>query len=94
MAVPLRMCAIGRELKPKNELIRLVKVDNKVLIDEKQKLQGRGVWICLDENCLSKLKKSKCLNRAFKCEVDEEIYAKILEKANDRKWNFKIYKLL
>ena len=85
MAVPLRMCAIGRELKPKNELIRLVKIDNKIVIDEKQKMQGRGVWICLDDGCLSKLKKSKCLNRAFKCEISDDIYSQILEMANERK---------
>lgn len=85
MAVPLRMCAVGRELRPKNELIRLVKVDNKIVIDEKQKMQGRGLWICKDEMCLSKLKKSKCLNRAFKCEIKDEVYDAILGKTHEQR---------
>ena len=79
MIVPLRMCAISREMKPKSELVRLVKINNQIVIDKKQKLQGRGVWICKDEACLSKLKKSKCLNRAFKCEIKDEVYQMIRE---------------
>ena len=85
MAVPLRMCAIGRELKPKTELIRLVKVDNKIVIDAKQKMQGRGLWICKSEECISKLKKSKCLNHAFKCEIPDSVYNEILESVNGQK---------
>lgn len=85
MADPLRMCAVGREMKPKSELIRLVKADNKIFIDTKQKMQGRGLWVCKSEECLSKLKKSKCLNRAFKCEVPENVYDEILRSANGQK---------
>ena len=87
MAIPLRMCAINREMKPKNELIRLVKIDNKIVIDFKQKLQGRGVWICKEEACISKLKKSKCLNRAFKCEIKDEVYQMIQDHIDGQQSN-------
>lgn len=85
MAVPLRMCAVGREMKPKTDLIRLVKVDGKIVVDTKQKMQGRGLWICKDMECLSKLKKSKCLNKAFKCEILDSVYDEILGSINGQK---------
>ena len=78
MAVPLRMCVVTRERKPKEQLIRLVKSGNKIFIDNKQIMPGRGVWFRKDVD-LNRLKKSKALNRAFKCEVPEDIYY-VLEK--------------
>jgi len=79
MSTPMRMCAITREMKPKSELIRLVKKDGQILVDIKQRIEGRGVWISKDENILQNLQKSRCLNRAFKCEVNNDIYKQVEE---------------
>lgn len=79
MSVPMRMCAITREMKPKTELIRLVKKDGQIMVDAKQRIQGRGVWISKDEKVLQNLRKSKCLNRAFKCEVSDDVYRQVEE---------------
>ncbi len=77
MKTPLRMCIVCRKLKPKQELIRLVKVGDKVVVDEKQKMQGRGVWISKDFEIIQRLKKTRALNRAFKCEVGVEVYDQV-----------------
>ncbi|MBQ8762160.1 MAG: YlxR family protein [Clostridia bacterium] len=77
MKNPLRMCIVNREMLPKSELVRLVKVNGKILIDKKNNIQTRGVWVCRSSECIAKLKKTKCLNRAFKCDVPEEVYKEI-----------------
>lgn len=77
--VPMRTCIACRKIKPKRELVRIVKSENGILLDRTGKLNGRGAYICEDVECLKKLKKSKGLNRAFSCEVDESVYSAIEE---------------
>ena len=74
----LRMCIVCKEMKDKSNLIRVVKTkDNNIEIDLTGKLDGRGAYICNNDGCLSKLNKSKALNKAFKMQVSEEIYNQI-----------------
>lgn len=76
----LRMCTVCRQMKPKSELIRIVKTSKgEVLIDLTQKADGRGAYVCKGE-CIEKLKKTRALNRAFKTQISDEIYDKILLK--------------
>ena len=77
--IPLRMCAVKREMLPKSELIRLVKTDNGILIDNTKKISGRGVYLKKSLDILEIAKKKKVLNRAFKCNVDDSIYKKLEE---------------
>ena len=78
----LRMCMVCREMKNKENLIRVVKNKSwEIFIDKTKKADGRGAYIC--ENCCTeKLKKLKSLNKAFKCVVPDEIYDKIITKEN------------
>lgn len=75
----LRMCLVCRQMKPKKELVRIVKTQDSISVDLTSKLNGRGAYICTDENCREMLKKSKALNRSFKCEVSNQVYDDILE---------------
>lgn len=77
--IPLRTCIVCRESKPKKELVRIVKNADGVFVDETGRANGRGAYICKSAECAEKLKKSKALSRAFKCEVDGETYDKITE---------------
>ena len=79
MAEPKRMCLITRQMKPKSELIRLVRLDGKIVVDKKQKIQQRGFYVSRDAETLKNLKKSKALNRALKCEVPESIYDEVMK---------------
>ena len=74
---PERMCVVCRQMHPKNELIRLVLVNGQVLIDETQKMQGRGVWLDKNRDCIINAEKRKTLNRAFNKDVDSQIYKKL-----------------
>ena len=78
--IPMRMCIACREMKPKREMLRVVKnADGEVFIDRKGKASGRGAYLCDREECLELLCKKKMLNRAFSCDIPAEIYQKIRE---------------
>jgi hypothetical protein len=82
----LRMCICCREMKDKKDLLRIVKdKENNLSIDLTGKKNGRGAYICRDEECLKKLKKQKCLNKAFQMNVDEIFYSQIEEEILGKK---------
>lgn len=73
--VPMRMCTACREMKPKRELVRIVKTsEGEIKLDTTGKLNGRGAYICKDKECLMKAQKINALSRAFSMNVSEEIY--------------------
>lgn len=78
--IPLRMCIACREEKEKREMLRIVKnAAGEIQLDFSGKLPGRGAYICNSEACIKKLRKYRLLNRAFSCEVREEVYTGIEE---------------
>ena len=77
--IPMRTCIACRTSKPKKELIRVVKFNDEIKLDLTGKLNGRGAYICNDQNCIAKLKKQRLLNKAFSCQVDDSVYEKIME---------------
>lgn len=77
---PLRMCIVCRNMKTKSELIRVVKnKDGEIFIDKTFKANGRGAYICANDECIKKCIKTKTLNKAFKCQIDEQTYDKLME---------------
>ena len=73
--IPMRMCVGCREMKPKKELLRVVRTpEGEVLIDPTGKKSGRGAYICASSACLAKARKQKQLERAFECAVDAAAY--------------------
>ena len=73
--VPQRKCIACQDRDNKKELIRIVKnKEGEIFIDLTGKANGRGAYICKDCECI----KSKALNRAFKMEVPDEVYEKLL----------------
>ena len=72
--IPLRKCVGCNEMKPKNELIRIVKNDEGIMLDTSGKANGRGAYICPSKECLSLACKGKRLERAFSCKVDASVY--------------------
>ncbi len=77
--IPMRTCIACKANKPKKELIRVVKFGEEIKLDFTGKLNGRGAYVCNDKACVEKLKKQKLLNRAFSCQVADEVYDGIME---------------
>jgi predicted RNA-binding protein YlxR (DUF448 family) len=73
--LPLRQCLGCREMKPKRELIRVVRSPlGEVSLDFYGKKPGRGAYLCPQETCLKRIRKSRALERAFSCPVPENVY--------------------
>lgn len=77
--IPMRMCIACKTMKPKKELIRVVKSGEEIFLDKTGKANGRGAYVCNDGECIKKLKKQKLINRAFGLAVEQEVYDKIEE---------------
>lgn len=78
--VPMRMCTGCGEMKPKKELLRIVRSpEGEIAVDVTGKKAGRGAYICKDAECLKKARKAKRLERAFGCAISGEVYAKLEE---------------
>lgn len=78
--IPMRMCTGCMEMKPKKDLIRVVKSnEGEISIDLKGKKPGRGAYVCRNEECLQKSFKSKRLNKNLEADISEEIYSQLRE---------------
>ena len=73
--LPQRTCIGCNTKKDKKDLIRIVKNKNRdINIDSTGKMEGRGIYICKDENCLKKAIKNKRISKTFEMEIESDIY--------------------
>jgi len=72
--IPMRQCLGCRVMKPKRELIRVVRSpESEVSLDSKGKKPGRGAYVCPNPECLKRAIKSKALSRALSVPIPESI---------------------
>lgn len=72
------MCVACRGYMPKSSLIRVTKTkDERFSLYPKE--QGRGGYVCRQNECLSKCVNKKLFNKAFGMQVPQEIYDKLKE---------------
>ena len=72
---PLRRCLGCMEMKPKQELIRVVKnKEGDISLDLTGKMPGRGAYIYRNIDCLKAARKAHRFDREFKLTIPEEIY--------------------
>ena len=82
--IPMRQCLGCREMKPKRELIRVVRSpEGEVSLDFKGKKPGRGAYICPNAQCLARAKKARALERAFSAQMTEEVYAALADQMRE-----------
>ena len=73
--VPMRMCVGCREMKPKSELIRVVRSpEGEISIDRRGKASGRGAYVCPSAACLKQAQRSKALERQLEHEISAEMF--------------------
>lgn len=89
--VPLRMCAGCGEMKPKKELVRVVKGPDvkdesgqvigagEISLDLTGRKPGRGAYVCKDVNCLKAARKARRFERVFSCQIPAEVYDRLEE---------------
>ena len=84
--IPMRQCLGCREMKPKRELIRVVRSpEGEISLDFKGKAPGRGAYICPAPACLKQAIKAKALERAFSTQIPEAVYETLTEEMEAEK---------
>ncbi|MBQ3150656.1 MAG: YlxR family protein [Clostridia bacterium] len=82
--IPLRKCTGCGEMKPKKELVRVVKSpEGEFSVDLVGKKPGRGAYICRNEECFVMAKKAKRLEKAFGCAIPSEVYDSMQKELTD-----------
>ena len=72
--IPMRMCLGCGEMKPKKDLIRVVRSpEGEISLDLTGKKSGRGAYICRDTECFRKARKAKRFEKAFSCNISDEV---------------------
>ena len=70
---PERTCIGCREVKHKRELIRVVRTpEGRVIVDPTGKANGRGAYLCKNEDCWQKSLYRGQLARALKLTLSQE----------------------
>jgi len=73
--IPQRMCVGCREMKPKRELLRVVKnKEEEISFDPRGKMPGRGAYICVSRACLAKARKTRALERALDTVIPDGVF--------------------
>lgn len=72
--IPIRTCIVTHEKLPKKELIRVVRTDSGVIVDQSGKVNGRGAYLKIDKEVFEKAKKTKILNKHLEIDVDDSIF--------------------
>jgi len=64
----------------KKDLLRLVRAsDRTIQLDERQKICGRGVYICLSTHCLIRAKEENLIEKIFQEKISSSVYLHIAD---------------
>ena len=77
---PLRQCTVCGEMKPKKELVRVVKTpEGNIMLDRSGKANGRGAYICHNIDCYKKAVKARRFEKAFSMPILESVSEQIVK---------------
>lgn len=78
--VPMRKCVATGEMKPKKELVRIVRSkEGEVSIDLTGKKSGRGAYLSKNKEAVLLAKKKNTLSNHLEVPINDSIYEELLE---------------
>ena len=81
--IPMRMCVGCRQMKPKKELLRVVRSpEGEVSLDPNGKKPGRGAYCCYSADCLKRALKQGQLDRQLEVKLAPEVNQSLTETMN------------
>lgn len=82
--IPMRKCTGCGEMKPKKELIRVLKVadSEEILLDTTGRKNGRGAYLCNSLDCFQRARKTRGLERSLQMKIPDEIYETLERELN------------
>ena len=84
--IPMRMCTGCGEMKPKKELVRVVKAPAEtkeeeefrdISVDLTGRKPGRGAYVCRNVECLRLARKARRLEKEFSQAIPDEVYDRL-----------------
>lgn len=82
--IPMRKCTGCGEMKPKNQLVRVLKTtEGDVVLDLTGKKNGRGAYVCKSDECLKKARKTKAIERSLQISISETVYDQLSKELLD-----------
>ncbi len=93
--IPLRKCTGCGEMKPKREMIRVVRAPDEtdengntvksgaVSLDITGKGAGRGAYVCQNIACFEKARKARRFERSLHCQIPAEVYEQMSAQLQD-----------
>lgn len=75
----LRKCISCGSFLPKEKLIRITKnfVNKEIIINSDNKIFGRSIYICKNNECISDAFKKMKISKFLKCNVSQDVKEKI-----------------
>lgn len=84
--IPLRKCVVSGEMKPKKEMIRVVRSkEGAVAIDPSGKMPGRGAYVSIEPEVVQKAWDKHLLNRVLDATLTDEFYQELLDYVTHQK---------
>lgn len=78
--VPMRKCVATGEMRPKKELVRIVRSkEGEVSVDLTGKKSGRGAYLSKEKEAVMLAKKKNILANHLEVSIDDSIYDELLE---------------
>ncbi|WP_164668959.1 RNase P modulator RnpM [Virgibacillus doumboii] len=73
--IPQRKCVVTKEMKPKKELIRIVRnKEGEVFVDPTGKKNGRGAYLSKDITVIDNAEKTGALSRQLDTAVEPSVF--------------------
>ncbi|HLR80206.1 MAG TPA: YlxR family protein [Bacillota bacterium] len=84
--VPQRKCVVTREMKPKQEMIRIVRnKEGEVFVDPTGKKNGRGAYLTMDLSVIQQAEETNALSTHLQTEVDPHIYEELKQLVTEQR---------
>lgn len=84
--IPMRKCVVSNEMKPKKEMIRIVRSkDGEVSIDPTGKLAGRGAYLSIEPEVVQLSWDNKTLDRILNTSLTDDFYQELLDYVTHQK---------
>ncbi|PKG24901.1 DUF448 domain-containing protein [Niallia nealsonii] len=78
--VPMRKCVATGEMRPKKELVRIVRSkEGEVTVDLTGKKSGRGAYLSKDKDAVLLAKKKNILSSQLGVAIEDTIYEELME---------------
>ncbi|MCI0130124.1 MULTISPECIES: RNase P modulator RnpM [Enterococcaceae] len=84
--IPMRKCVVSNEMKPKKEMIRIVRSkEGEISIDPTGKMPGRGAYLSMEPDVVQKSWDQKILDRVLNDTLTDDFYQELLDYVSHQK---------